>query len=174
MNQKINILENLRLESISIFENQQVYPLIITENIDVLIQGIDKNKSLVSALVTSVLTKICEPTQDIRLHRTDFEGGYSARTLDTNVTAPFFKRRFPKYANKESAFLTLATREKIEWNKVDGQSLKIRDKRIKNSFLNIIDAVENKVVEPSYVLIYLFHKLHILSLRQQQIFEETA
>ncbi len=80
----------------------------IRRDVDVLIDKIDSNKSLVSALVTSLVKKICDPTQDIRLHRTDFEGGYSARVLDTKVTSPFFKDYFPKYANKESAFLTLA------------------------------------------------------------------
>ena len=81
-----------------------------------------------SALVTSLVKKIITPKQDIRLHRTDFEGGYSARSLDTSITAPFFKKYFPKYANKESAFLTLATREKIKWTKTAGKNLKIRDK----------------------------------------------
>jgi DNA (cytosine-5)-methyltransferase 1 len=175
MNKNIEILEDLRIEAVKLFETSSeiVYSPIIIKTIDVLIQEIDKNKSLISVLVTSLLTKICTPTQDIRLHRTDFEGGYSARVLDTKVTAPFFKKYFPKYANKESGFLTLATREKIAWKKIDGQSLKIRNENVKNSFLDILDAVENKVVEPSHVLIYIFYKLHILSLQQKQIFDET-
>jgi DNA (cytosine-5)-methyltransferase 1 len=96
----------------------------IKQDVDVLIEKIDSNKSLVSALVTSLLKKIAQPTQDIRLHRTDFENGYSARVLDTQVTSPFFKDYFPKYANKESSFLTLATRERIKWTKEEGESLK--------------------------------------------------
>ncbi len=82
-----------------------------------MISKIGSNKSLVSALITSFVKKIIDKKQDIRLHRTDFDGGYSARSLDTSFTSPFFKRHFPKYANKESAFLTLATREKIKWTK---------------------------------------------------------
>ncbi len=89
----------------------------IKADIDVLIEKIGSNKSLVSALVTSLVKKIVTPTQDIRLHRTDFENGYSARVLDTQVISPFFKDNFPKYANKESSFLTLATRERIKWTK---------------------------------------------------------
>ena len=110
------------------------FPKLIIQNVDVLISHIDKNKSVISALVTSLAMKSINPEQDVRLHRTDFESGYSARSLDTAVTAPFFKLHFPKYANKESSFLTLATREKIKWTKTDGQSLKIRNKEVKKSF----------------------------------------
>jgi DNA (cytosine-5)-methyltransferase 1 len=90
---------------------------IIKQDVDILIAKIGSNESLVSALIISLVKKICEPSQDIRLHRTDFENGYSARVLDTQITYPFFKDNFPKYANKESSFLTLATRERIKWTK---------------------------------------------------------
>lgn len=145
----------------------------IIENIDELISKIDKNKSLVSALVTSALKKILDPTQDIRLHRTDFKDGYSARSLDTSVTAPFFKRYFPKYANKESAFLTLATREKIKWTKKEGKNLKIRNSTVKNSFLELFDAIEQDKINPRDVLSYLFVKLKELQKNQSLIFDET-
>jgi len=92
----------------------------ITDKVDLMISKISNNKSIVSALVTSFVKKIIDSQQDIRLHRTDFKGGYSARSLDTKYTSPFFKRHFPKYANKESAFLTLTTREKIKWTKKMG------------------------------------------------------
>ena len=175
MKGKIDILEELRTKAVWLFKTQdeKIYSQIVSKDVADLIQEIDKNKSLVSALVTSLLEKICTPTQDIRLHRTDFEGGYSARSLDTNITTPFFKKYFPRYANKETGFLTLATREKIAWTKTEGQSLKIRNKNIKNSFLNILDTIENKTVEPQNILVYIFYKLHILSLEQKQIFEET-
>ncbi len=107
------------------------------------------------------------------MHRTDFKGGYSARSLDTAVTTPFFKKYFPKYANKESSFLTLATREKIKWTKTAGKNLKIRDKEVKKSFLEIFDAVENKKVNPNECLIYIFIKLHLLSLQHKMVFDGT-
>lgn len=88
--------------------------------------------------------KIKDSLQDIRLHRKDFEGGYSARVLDTKVTSPFFKEKFPKYANKESAFLTLATRERIKWTQTEGQALKIRNIQLKKSFLTILDEIQEK------------------------------
>lgn len=169
------ILEELLLKAIKILDSKKEikYPEIISFNVDVLINKIDKNKSLVSALVTSLVKKIIEPKQDIRLHRTDFLGGYSARSLDTTVTTPFFKKYFPKYANKESSFLTLATREKIKWTKTVGNNLKIRDKEVKKSFLEILDAAQSGIVKPKEVLIYIFIKLHLLSLQHKMIFDKT-
>lgn len=158
---------------ISKSKNKVKFSEIIVKNVDVLIEHIDKNKSILSALVTSLIKKIIDPKQDIRLHRTDFKGGYSARSLDTSVTTPFFKKHFQKYANKESSFLTLATREKISWTKKQGINLKIRNKELKNSFLEILDSIENRKFEPEDCLTYIFSKLYILSAQQKMIFDET-
>ncbi|MDR2192270.1 MAG: hypothetical protein LBO62_05280 [Endomicrobium sp.] len=146
---------------------------IIRKDIDILIENIDSNKSLVSALTTSLLKKITTPNQDIRLHRTVFENGYSARVLDTNMTSPFFKNYFPKYANKESSFLTLATREEIKWNKKDGINLKIRNKKLREAFLNIFDQVETFKKDPKKYLAYLFFKLIKLSENSEDLFQKT-
>ncbi len=146
---------------------------LIRKDIDVLIDKIESNKSLVSALVTSIIKKITTPEQDIRLHRTDFNGGYSARSLDTQVTAIFFKQHFPKYANKETAFLTLATREKIKWDKRNGKNLKIRNKELKNSYLNIFDNIENKGINPEIYLNYLLTKLIKLTKNNELIFKKV-
>jgi len=170
------ILEDLLNKAIANINRKRrnIYADIIVSNIDILVNSIDKNKSLVSALVTSLLKKITDPTQDIRLHRTDFEGGYSARSLDTEITTPFFKQHFPKYANKESGFLSMATRAQIPWTKEDGNRIRTRaSKEFMNSFLEIFDAVESGKINPKDTLIYLFEKLHTLSLQQKVIFDET-
>lgn len=146
---------------------------LIKQDIDVLIEKIDSNKSLVSALVTSLVKKIHDPNQDIRLHRTDFEKGYSARVLDTQATSPFFKDHFPKYANKESSFLTLATRERIKWEKTEGENLKIRDKKLKTAFLNVFEQIEVQKANPKPYLYYLFAKLIELSKVEKALFEST-
>ena len=104
------------------------------------------------------------------MHRVDFEGGYSARTLDTNVVAPFFKQHFQKYANKESAFLTLATREKIKWDFVDGQNLKIRNNSVKQAFLTLIDEIQNQN-KANQCLISIFKELTNLSKNEKLIFD---
>ncbi len=45
----------------------------IREDVDLLVDKIEQNKSIVSALVTSLVKKIIDPIQDVRLHRTDFK-----------------------------------------------------------------------------------------------------
>jgi DNA (cytosine-5)-methyltransferase 1 len=172
----IEILEGLLNKAIANInkKKRKNRSYIIVPNIDILVNSIDKNKSLVSALVTSLLKKIIDPKQDIRLHRTDFEGGYSARSLDTEVTTPFFKQHFPKYANKESGFLSMATRAQIPWTLQDGNRIRTHaSKEFMNSFLLIFDAVENKKINSKDTLVYFFEKIHILSLRQKMIFDET-
>lgn len=145
----------------------------IREDVDLLVDKIEQNKSIVSALVTSLVKKIIDPIQDVRLHRTDFENGYSARSLDTKFTSPFFKNHFPKYANKESSFLTLATRERIKWTKKDGTALKIRNKELKNSFLNIFDQIEVHKANAEEYLNYLFAKMIELSSKDEIILNKV-
>ncbi len=145
----------------------------IKQDVDLLIEKIDSNKSILAALVTSLVKKIADPKQDIRLHRTDFKGGYSARSLDTKITTPFFKKKFPKYANKESSFLTLATRERIKWNLKEGNSLKIRNKELKASFINIFEQVQTNKVNPELYLNYIFYKLIELTKGNEKIFKSA-
>jgi DNA (cytosine-5)-methyltransferase 1 len=153
--------------------NIKTIPNNIQKDIDVMIKKMESNKSLVSAIITSLIKKISSPKQDIRLHRVNFANGYSARVLDTKVTTPFLKDNFPKYANKESAFLTLAIREQIKWTKEDGQNLKIRDKELKSSFLNVFEQIEVKGANPEQFLKYLLFRLIRLSKIDIALFEDT-
>lgn len=100
------ILEKILEEAKNIILKNKTYdfPNLIPENINILIEKIDKNKSLISAIVSSLLKKIINPEQDVRLHRTDFKGGYSARSLDTRFTAPFFKNIFLSMQIKNQHF----------------------------------------------------------------------
>lgn len=162
------ILEKTFQDAVNLIESEQIKEI---SEIDFLIEKIDSNKSIVSALVTSLVKKILEPAQDVRLHRTDFENGYSARSLDTKITTPFFKNHFPKYANKESSFLTIATREKIKWTKDEGQNLKIRNKKLRESFLDIFEQIEEKKKKPKIYLEYIFVKLIKLSESEANLYD---
>lgn len=168
-----DILEKVFQDAVNLIESDRIKNVLpeIQTNVDYLIEKIDSNKSIVSATVTSLVKKILEPAQDVRLHRTDFQGGYSARSLDTAITTLFFKNHFPKYANKESSFLTLATRERIKWTKDEGQNLKIRDKKLRESFLNIFEQIEENKQSPNVYLEYLFAKLIKLSESEANLFE---
>ena len=172
----IEILEKLFIKAIDNVTSykKSKYSEIIVLNIDILVENIDRNKSLVSATVTSLLKKIIDPKQDIRLHRTDFEGGYSARILDTNVTTPFFKKHFPKYANKESGFLSMVTRASIPWTLDNFERIRTRaSQQLLNSFLTLFDAVEKDKISAKKSLIYLFEKLYVLTQHQNLIFDKS-
>jgi DNA (cytosine-5)-methyltransferase 1 len=67
----------------------------------------------------------------------------------------------------------MSTREKIPWTKKEGMELKIRDKAVKESFLEILDAVEKGTSRPRDVIGYIFFKLDKLSQGYNAIFDDT-
>jgi DNA (cytosine-5)-methyltransferase 1 len=144
---------------------------LVEARVAVLMTHLLKNKSVVAALCTSLLKKIIDPEQDIRLPRTEFEDGYSGRSLDTHVITPFFKRHFPRYANKETAFLTLATRESIRWTLTDGQALKIRNDELKHVFLEVLDAIQQQPALAQEYLQCLLHELYLRAKDEAHIFD---
>lgn len=154
-------LESVYAKALQLVTQNEVglFSTVINDDIDYLVADIQKNKSLVSVVATSLLKKILNPSQDIRLHRTEFEGGYSARSLDTNVTTPFFKRHFPRYANKETGFLTRTTRQSVKWTLEDGKRLSLRNATTRRHFLNIFEQIEEQNADPVKSLVYLFARL---------------
>jgi len=174
-NQSFKILEEHYQKAIQVTENQNfdVIPDEIRRSIEPLILKIESDKSLTQVLVTTLLKKIISPEQDIRLHMKKFKNGYSARVLDTKVTTPFFKKYFPKYANKETAFLTKATRAEVIWTLNEGQKLPLRSKELINPFLQLIDNIQNSPVNLENCLIYILAKLYLLSQANQIVFDET-
>jgi len=111
-------------------------------------------KAIVTALTTSLVKKIENPKQDIRYHKHELKGGYSARTLDTNYITPFFKKYFRRLSMKESGWLTRSIEQPQAFTlRFKG---KIRDKEVKESFLRIIDDLETSKTNPKYYLISLF------------------
>ncbi len=73
--------------------------------------------------------------------------------LDPKYTTPFFKKYFPKYVNKETAFLTKATRAEIVWNLTEGQKLPLRSKNLVQPFLQLIDKIQHGTINVDQCLI---------------------
>ena len=137
----------------SIFENlsseQQQW-------LNILVDNIENQKSVVAALITSIIKKVVSPEQDIRLHREEFEGGYSGRTLDTNVVTPWLKEHFPRFAPKESGWLTRSIEQPHPFT-MDFPG-RIRNEKVKIAFLSILnDIEENSADSQNYLkgLLYL-------------------
>ncbi len=99
----------------------------------------EKRKAAVAVLATLLLKKLLNPEQDIRLHRAEFEGGFSGRTLDTHVVTPFLRsKKFPSMS--ESGWLTRSFEQSHPFDfDYPGN---ITPKALKQSFLQLIDAVQ--------------------------------
>lgn len=142
-------------------------------SVDIFIERIDTDKSLIQVIITSLLKKIISPEQDIRYHMAKFTNGYSARGLDTKVTTPFFKKHFPTYANKETGFLTKATRAEIVWNLTEGKKLPFKSEQLIEPFLTLMDKIQNLSFDLNDCLTYILLRLHLLSRQHQTIFDAT-
>ncbi|MDB9437946.1 hypothetical protein BMF77_03317 [Dolichospermum sp. UHCC 0315A] len=174
-NQEIERLEKSYQQSLELVKNQSFteFDQEIKNFVDIFIQKIETDKSLIQVIITTLLKKIIKPEQDIRLHMAKFINGYSARVLDTKVTTPFFKSKFPKYANKETAFLTKATRAEIIWNFEEGFKLPLRSKSLVTPFLQLIDKIENQTIDIENCLVYILAQLYLISQSQEIVFTET-
>jgi len=122
-----------------------------------LVKIADKSESLkavVTALTTSLVKKIEIPEQDIRYHKEELKGGYSGRTFDTKYITPFFKENFRRLAMKESGWLTRSIEQPHSFT-LDFPG-KIRDKAVKEAFLQILNDVEENKADPQKYLTGLF------------------
>jgi len=116
--------------------------------------NLESQKSVFAVIVTSLIKKIEDPNQDIRLHRKDIEKGYSGRSLDTKVVTPWLKEHFPRFAPKQSGWLTRSLEQPHAFTR--NFPGKIRNKKVKEAFLSILDDVETKKASAENYLIGLF------------------
>ena len=100
--QEIAALDKYYQQALELVKNQSFteFDQEIKNFVDIFIQKIETDKSLIQVIITTLLKKIIKPEQDIRLHMAKFINGYSARVLDTKVTTPFFKSKFPNGLRK--------------------------------------------------------------------------
>jgi DNA (cytosine-5)-methyltransferase 1 len=176
MREHFEVLEKNYRRAIQIVEGQRpdTIPDEIKRSVDPLLNKIESDKSLIQVVITTLLKKKISPQQDIRLHMSKFENGYSARGLDTKITTAFFKEYFPKYANKETAFLTKATRSEIIWDFTEGKRLPLRSKGLIDPFLNLIDKIQKEAINLDLCMVYIFANMYILSKNSQMIFDKVA
>jgi len=119
----------------------------------------ERNKGVLTVLITSLVHKVFEPSQDVRKHQYNMPGGYSGRTVDARYTTPFMKeKQFPAMA--ESGWLTRS----LEQNRTYDFDYpgKITPAKIKTAFLQIFDNIETHRKKPRRYICYLFQLLIIL------------
>jgi DNA (cytosine-5)-methyltransferase 1 len=133
-------------------------------NIEVInwIETIAKNSEnflgVLNVTVTSLTEKIVSPNQDIRKHQAKMEGGYSGRTLDTKTIAPWLKSKKLK-SMVESGWLTRSLEQDSPYT-LDYKGA-IRNKEVKEAFLQLLNFIQNNQAKTTLCLKYLFQLLII-------------
>jgi DNA (cytosine-5)-methyltransferase 1 len=147
MNHKQKLLEIYHASSsLENIDNQ------LSNNVDAYIQTIAQNcskqKGVYTVLITLLIHKILEPTQDIRYHQTSLPGGFSGRTIDTQYITPTLKALgLPAMA--ESGWLTRSLEQPYPYTL--NYNGKINNKVVKEAFLKIIDFVQNNPNQAEYL-----------------------
>lgn len=114
----------------------------------------EKQKGVLTVIVTGLVYKYFHPEQDVRLHQTSLPDGYSGRTFDTKNITPFLrKHNFPCMA--ESGWLTRSLEQKVPYD--EDYTGSISGKGLKQAFLHIYSETEN--VAAIDILTILFKKM---------------
>lgn len=127
-------------------------------NIDVILSDSERNKGVLTVVMTSAFYKKQHPDQDIRKHQSSIEGGYSGRTFDTRYVTPFLKSHgFP--AMSESGWLTRSLEQKVPYDA--NYTGAITPKKLKDAFLYIINDIQNGPDSVDSIISYLLQGLII-------------
>lgn len=124
----------------------------IKEDLELIASRIGTNKAVYTVLITLSLYKKFNPTQDIRLHRIEFEGGFSGRSFDTiHVTPTLMQLGLPSM--KESGWLTRSLEQAAPYdNNYPG---KITPEALKLSFLKVVDFINQNSTNADNVFLNL-------------------
>lgn len=134
----------------------------IIAKVDLLAQKSENYLGVINVTITSLTEKIVNLNQDIRLHQAKMNGGYSGRTLDTKVIAPWLKSKKLK-SMVESGWLTRSLEQDAPYT-LDYRGA-IRDKDVKLGFLTILDYIQKKPEKAKICLAYL---LQLLIIQREQ------
>jgi len=161
MSNPIEFLEKFYKETMLLVGSGNVIKSNLDENIkselDEILSRSESAKGVLTVIITSVVFKILNPEQDIRNHQNSIENGYSGRTFDTRFITPFLKsKKFPAMA--ESGWLTRSLEQKVPYD--ENYPGAIKPDSLKNSFLSIIDKIENDNLQKD-ILSYIIQGLII-------------
>lgn len=133
-----------------------VLPPEMKERLRLIVSRAEDNKGIIAVLTTLLSHKLVNPSQDIRKHQAQIEGGFSGRIIDKGCITPWIKEHsFPAMA--ESGWLTRSLEQAVPYDA--HYTGKIRPQEVKDAFLNIIDFVETKNGDAKAVLAYFVAEL---------------
>ena len=120
----------------------------------IIVDGQATNRGVLAVLITLLLKKVVEPDQDIRLHQTRMDGGFSGRGLDTAVVTPFLRDMSFPFMAAGSGWLTRSLEQPLPYN-LDYPG-RIRPAKVKEAFLSLVDGVQNHDLNSQDTLIRIF------------------
>lgn len=125
----------------------------IVQKVSELVGNSERNKGVITVLITLFSHKMIMPSQDIRYHQAKLENGFSGRNIDKAEVTPFLKSvSFPAMA--ESGWLTRSLEQPHPYT-LDYPGA-ITPKSVKELFLSIIDSVQMQGVSAEKILVCLF------------------
>lgn len=128
--------------------------------VNAIIEKAESFRAVLTVLITSLVKKIQTPTQDVRYHQKELPNGYSGRGLDTEHITPFMKEKFRRFAMAESGWLTRSLEQPYPY--ILDYEGKIRNKTVKNAFLQILNDIEENKADPKKYLQAIFSALTTL------------
>lgn len=148
-NIKINVNEFLEqkykesLGNINTLKTEQFH------NAKCIVDNEENLKGVYTVLITSLVYKCINSTQDIRLHQANMKNGYSGRSFDTKYITPFLKQKKFLGAMKESGWLTRSLEQNLPYDlNFPG---KINNLAVKKAFLEILDDIEKNNNQEEYL-----------------------
>ena len=127
-------------------------PVEAQNHISVIGKYIESQKGVFTVLTTLGIHKILNPNQDIRYHQTALENGFSGRSIDTKYITPTLKElHLPSMS--ESGWLTRSLEQPYPYTLTyEG---KISNQKVKNSFLLLVDFINNNSPSVNQVIFLL-------------------
>lgn len=156
------ILQEIYKKSLTIL-NEGTFQMIFDQlnnfeksNLQIIIDNFERGKGVLTVLITSLVHKLYNPDQDIRLHQENMDSGYSGRGIDTKYVTPFMKEMgFP--AMSESGWLTRSLEQNLPYDL--NYPGRVTPPQLRSAFLNLLDQIENQNKSPEDYLLVLFAKL---------------
>lgn len=117
---------------------KKIGDICVKDELDVIINNVDKAWSPLKATVVSVVAKLKYPEWDTRNHQIQLGGKYSLRTIDKNNISNYLHKK-ELYSTSTEFALTRSFEKAEPFNK--SYTGKISPKECKNAFLNIVEVI---------------------------------
>ena len=124
------------------------------EALDIILSNAESGKAALAVVITSLVKKVVFPKQDIRIHQSSMQGGYSGRGLDTRVITPFIRANNFPFMSAGSGWLTRSLEQGSPYT-LDYKG-SIKPQTLKTAFLTVLDNVQSGKLDPKKALEYLF------------------